>query len=374
MNNTIKGILILLFSLNFAFGVNAENENTKKVKVQIGGALRFNYKFLEWDKKHEKTGGEFNYDVFIINVKASYGKLSLVSDYRFYNAENGGRMFKFGYIAYDFDLKNQLQVGLSNVPFGAAEENFHNFFCNIDYYLGLNTDYDMGVKFSHKGESINYDLAFYKNTEDFGAGTSGVHLGTRYSYDIAGDYEEINSINARTIYKFGDKCKHELGVSLMYGGLYNVKTEQSNDRYAYSGHYQMTVSNWHIIAQYSKYNFSSEEKLDMVAFGGQYNVAPQGDIYTLALSYTQAVDFLGVTSLRFYNDFGFLDKRNDDYYDSYQNVTGCMITAGPIYSFVDCVVGKNQAWFGTNWNDAFLKGEKADTWNCRFNINIGYYF
>lgn len=374
MGDLVKRFVILLFSLNMVFIAHAGNEETKKINVKIGGALRFNYNFSEWKSKHKKTGGEFNYDVFIINVKASYGKLSLVSDYRFYNAEFGGRMFKFGYIAYDFDDKNQIQVGLSNVPFGAAEENFHNFFCNIDYYLGLNTDYDMGIKFSHKGESINYDLAFYKNTEDFGGGTSGVRLGTRYSYDIAGDYEEINSINARAIYKFGANKKHQLGVSMMYGGLFNIKTEKSNDRYAYSAHYQVNISRWHAIVQYTKYRYGSQEKLNMVAFGGQYNIAPEGNVYTLALAYTQPVDFIGITSLKFYNDFGIIEKDNSDYYDSYQNVTGFMITAGPIYSFVDCVLGKNQAWFGSNWNDAFLKGKKSDTWNLRFNINLGYYF
>ncbi|MCD6533313.1 MAG: hypothetical protein J7L25_04475 [Deltaproteobacteria bacterium] len=49
-----------------------------------------------------------------------------------------------------------------------------------------------------------------------------------------------------------------------------------------------------------------------------------------------------------------------------------MIGAGPIYTYVDCVMGKNMVWLGAD-SDALGNG-KDDDWHMRFNINVGYYF
>jgi hypothetical protein len=36
-------------------------------------------------------------------------------------------MLKQGWLAYDFDSKNEIQVGLTQVPFGITTYNSHNF-------------------------------------------------------------------------------------------------------------------------------------------------------------------------------------------------------------------------------------------------------
>ena len=79
-------------------------------------------------------------------------------------------------------------------------------------------------------------------------------------------------------------------------------------------------------------------------------------------------------SIRFYNDFSMFDKHKKEFKDSYQNVTGCMLTMGPVYTYVDYALGKNHAWLGSDWNDAFAASSSSDKWNARFNINMGYYF
>jgi hypothetical protein len=37
-------------------------------------------------------------------------------------------MLKQGWLAYDFDSKNEIQVGLTQVPFGITTYNSHNWF------------------------------------------------------------------------------------------------------------------------------------------------------------------------------------------------------------------------------------------------------
>ena len=77
--------------------------------------------------------------------------------------------------------------------------------------------------------------------------------------------------------------------------------------------------------------------------------------------------------IQVYNDFGWLDKQNNDYKDSFQNVTGCMLDGGPVCIYVDYALGKNHGWLGPNFN-GFGAGGESDSWHARFNVNVGYYF
>ncbi|WP_423738257.1 hypothetical protein [Christiangramia salexigens] len=72
---------------------------------------------------------------------------------------------------YRINEEDEVQLGLSQVPFGIQQYNSHNWFFNLTYYMGLEDDHDMGVKFLHVGDDFEYQLAFYKNSEElqFGA-------------------------------------------------------------------------------------------------------------------------------------------------------------------------------------------------------------
>lgn len=71
-------------------------------------------------------------------------------------------MLKYGWIGYQFNPQNRIEVGLTRVPFGIQPSGAHNFFFQIAYYVGLEDDSDMGVKFVHTGEHWEYALAFSK--------------------------------------------------------------------------------------------------------------------------------------------------------------------------------------------------------------------
>ncbi|MEA1915882.1 MAG: hypothetical protein U9N30_11290, partial [Campylobacterota bacterium] len=78
------------------------------------------------------------------------------------------------------------------------------------------------------------------------------------------------------------------------------------------------------------------------------------------------------TKLTFYDDYSVLDKDIGDGDNSYINTLGCMISSGPIYTYIDCVMGKNMVWLGAD-SDALGDGRNND-WHMRFNLNVGYYF
>ena len=116
----------------------------EKPEVQIGGALRFNYNLSTWKEGQKIRGGDFGYDMFRINSIASYKGVKLNAEYRLYSESFGGGMLKQGWVEYDFSENKNLQIGLTQVPFGITQYNSNNWFFNMTYYLGLEDDHDMG--------------------------------------------------------------------------------------------------------------------------------------------------------------------------------------------------------------------------------------
>ena len=107
-----------------------------KPKLELGGALRFNYVYSSWKEEQKTKGGELGYDMFRINAKASYKKVFLNAEYRLYSEAFGGGFLKQGWVGYQFSEKDELHAGLVYVPFGIKQYNSHNWFFNITYYAG----------------------------------------------------------------------------------------------------------------------------------------------------------------------------------------------------------------------------------------------
>jgi len=380
--------LLLLIILQLSFSCAQD-----KPDLHVGGALRFNYNLSSWKDGQKTRGGDFGYDFFRVNVKAAYKGLKLNTEYRHYSNSFGGGMLKQGWVAYDFSERAGLQAGLSQVPFGITQYNSNNWFFNMTYYLGLEDDHDMGVKYSFTGEKWEYRLAFFKNAEELAFGNLSDVSDSRYSYDISsidadgdGDLnfrnKEINQFNCKLAFKWGQNGSgHKAGLSLQYGGLYNLSTGKKGHHYAYAFHYELTSGRVNLRAQFAGYGHEPEspagERRDMVAmtaYGAPYLIAAQAGVYTLCLSYSLPVDMGPVSNLLFYNDFGFLDKKLNGFSDSFMNVTGMLISAGNVFTYIDAAAGKNHPWLGPEWTNALADANASSQWHMRFNVNLGYYF
>lgn len=365
----------------------------EKPQLRIGGALRFNYNYSTWKDGQQDRGGDFGYDVFRINAKGEYKGIKLNAEYRLYADDFGGGMLKQGWIAYDFNPKDEIQIGLTQVPFGITQYNSNSWFFSLNYYVGLEDDHDMGVKFKHRGEKWEYDLAFFKNAEELRFGSNSDISNSRYSYDVSsidldGDgsldsrNKEINQLNGKVAYQLGnDKTKHKFGVSGEWGGLYNLDTKKTGDHYALAAHYELNRGNFGIKAQVSHYQHNPknaegerDDVVAMTAYGAPYLVASEATLYTLGVGYSIPVKWGPISNVHVYNDFGYMDKAMDHFKDSFMNVTGAMLTAGNVYTYIDVAAGKDQPWLGPVWTNALAQGTEDANWEMRFNINIGYYF
>jgi len=367
----------LVFALLFILPGNAQDS----LQLKLGGALRFNYNLSSWKDGQKKRGGDFGYDVFRLNAKAAYKGIFLDAEYRLYSEGFGGGFLKQGWIGYNFDEVNQIQLGLTQVPFGIQKYNSNNWFLNIAYYTGLEDDYDMGIKYIHTGDIFEYQLAFFKNAEELKFGDNTEISPNRYSYDIAGRNKEINQFNGKLIYKFGKDAKHRIGFSGEYGKLYNLDTESLGDHSALAVHYEFTTPKWNAKAQFitatqNPINADGESRdiVLMAAYGTPYEVAADFNIYTLGVSRNIPVKLGPISSLQIYNDFGFMQKKTESFEDSYTNITGVMLAAGNVYTYIDYAAGYNHSWLGGNFVDDFSSGNADAKWEARFNVNIGYYF
>lgn len=382
----ISFLLIILLSCLNSYG-------QEQPELQVGGALRFNYNLSTWKEGQKTRLGDFGYDMFRINAKAAYQGVKLNAEYRLYSASFGGGMLKQGWVGYDFNDRNNLQIGLTQVPFGITQYNSNNWFFNITYYTGLEDDHDMGIKYSHSGDRWEYSFAFFKNAEELVFGNNSDISDSRYSYDVSsidinGDgamnfrNKEINQLNGKVAFITGNEIfKQKIGVSGQYGGLYNLETSQTGKHYASAIHYELKAGRTDIKAQIASYNYNpknpvaeTKQVIAMTAYGAPYLVASKAILYTFSLAYALPVKWDPVSKLRFYNDFGYMNKPLKEFENSIMNVTGILVIAGNVYTYFDAAAGKNHPWLGPEWTNALASGTANAAWHLRFNINLGYYF
>ena len=87
---------------------SSAQERKERPQFKLGGALRFNYNFSDWNSGHRDRGGDWGYDVFMLRPTASYKGFLLDADCRFYSTAFGGFMLKYGWIGYRVSEKNHL--------------------------------------------------------------------------------------------------------------------------------------------------------------------------------------------------------------------------------------------------------------------------
>lgn len=373
-----KQFLLAIWMLLSAASLSAQDKERPTFK--LGGALRFNYNFCDWKAGHRDRGGDFGFDVLYFKLTGAYHNIILSADYRFYSKDFGGPMLKYGWIGYRFDEKNQVQLGLTGVPFGIQPVASHNFFLQIAYYVGLEDDSDMGIKYLYTGDRWDLAFAFFKNADELLFGSDNETSDDRYGYDVAGRNKEINQFNGQAFYKFGKNDKQRLGASAEFGQLYNLDTRKNGTHYAFAVHYELLWEQISLKAQATVYAMHPKNKdgdddttVSMTAYGAPYLVATKANIYMLSAGYTFPINRKYLKKIQVYNDFGCLDKQESNFKDSFQNVTGCMLDGGPVCIYVDYAMGKNHGWLGPDWN-GFGTGGESNSWHARFNVNVGYYF
>ncbi len=346
--------------------------------IEIGGAVRFQYSVEDYARGNADRGGDIDFDTFRLDFNGELGGVLLSAQYRWYQYMN---VIHHAWVGYQFDDLWQAQVGITRVPFGNLPFNSHNFFFSTNYYVGLEDDYDAGIKLVREGEIHDLRIAFFKNDELGGLDGFVDNPTDRYSYDVIGirapgegifdpPQTIISEYNGWVFRYTYDLYGSDVGASFLIGRFRDQDLTVGN-RWAYAVHSNTTIDRWNLQLQFTDYDYDVDDTgLLVVGAYSFYDTIPaQARLYTANLAYRLPVDCGPVTELLFYNDFNVMtDKSGGLAENTYLNVAGVAVSAGGLYTFFDLLSATNQPFVGGSL------GSDSDNWNTRFNVNVGYYF
>lgn len=349
-------------------------EAPSKIRLDIGGAVRVNYSYKEYDKQSKETLGSLDFELFRLNVSSEIGQFKLFAQYRWYSEFS---MPEYAYISYELTGNSEFQLGLNKVPFGVLPYSSFGYWESILYHLGLEDDNDLGLKYSYTDQLWEIDIGFYKNSEL----NSANHA--RYSFDVVTDTEknefnhEVNQFNFRVQKNLSNST---LGFSLQYGELYNEQTLETGEHSAYAVHLTSSYHNWHFQFELGSYQYKPENqqgqdinKVLIGAFENAFYVASEAKFYLFNVSKDIETSFKFIDKVSCYNNFGVISPKHrsaDVGNKTLQNLLGCTFDTDAITTYVELISGVNSAF--VNGPGVGLIDDKS--WSHRININVGYYF
>jgi hypothetical protein len=378
----MKKVVFTIFAIAGLLTQGALNaQEVQEDYVKFGGAVRYNIHDKSWND--DNTDPQFTWDTWRLNIDARTAGVDLSFEYRFY--PNGGyHMMHHGYLGYGLNDDLYMKLGVSQVPFGITKFASHSWWFQIPYYVGLEDDYDMGIKFDYTGiENLTLNFAYFHQPEPSGSPSNL----SRYSYDITGTEDgdaplkEGRQFNLRAAYNLSESI--EIGVSGQFGEImYGNNYEESESSNAFAAHVVGDFGKFNFKGEYISYDYGAvdgdgneADVIQMGAYNAPYNVTSKADIWVAGLAYSIPVDFGPISNIQPYVDYSVITKSEDGFYNSEHLVPGFLVTAGSIYTYVDWAFGRNNAWLGNgNWTNGLAEGSDQSGWDRRFNINIGYYF
>lgn len=384
-NNYFKLLLIVL-TLSISSFVYSQGDGhlrdtlllpPEKPKFMINGAFRVHYKDEFYNETRKKEGGEFGFDLFALAVNASYKKFKMYADIRFMPASSGGTMPKEGWVGYDFQNGDDIQVGLVQDPFGNLDYNSYSWFLGIGYALGFEGKYAMGTKYHHKGKTWDWQVAFMKNAMETFTNDPDLR-DNQWSASVVGVNKEINQVSGQLVYQIKtDNLFHRIGVSGQVGQLYNFEENKMGNRNAFALHYHLDYKNLGIKAEVYKYEFNpkgveNSQYVDMGSFNYTYQVVSKGNVAALSAKYSIPFSGKALNEIAFYSEYGYLGKKYD-LKPTHMLTNGALIRIlDGIYTYVEYVAGYNHPFLGDN--QASLYNDYNNKWHARLQCNIGYYF
>lgn len=359
--------------------------------LDIGGALRMNYRDEDWETT--ENNGRFLFDTFRLDVQATHEKL--FSDLGYWFQDDGKQSIDRGYVGYKFNEASNLQLGAPFKPFGLEPYPQFGWSYHIPFFLGYGVSAGAGIKYSYKDQDWNIQAGYFPRM---------LPSDIRYSPEVGRfadlddnaitfihgrqDNEKRDQVNLRVARNFaGDGWKTEVGASLASSRLYNATTKDDGDYLAGGLHAVINAGNWTVTTQGIRYEFDpknpagvSDASILMGANGltPAYQIAAKASVVSFNVAYDVFTPNMGMLKkLRFYNDYSRMFKDESGWDDSQMYTAGVQFIAMPIMGWVDFTWGKNANPYGGAENGTGFtstSSSRSNDWVMRTNLNIGYYF
>ncbi len=333
--------------------------------IDLGGAVRFNYGWLDYG-----PSGGFDPELVRIDAKGRHGDAFFSLQYRWYD---GFDAVHHAYAGWSLDDDSDIRVGVQQVPFGLLPYASQSFWFGSGYYLGIEDDYDLGLVW-RRGDARHQWHAGVFAADEYGTGSRP----GRYSFDVANTgahpYRERERINLRYQYT-SDAAGGEmaLGVSLFSGRIEDRRSGGHHGHHGASLHGQWRRDAWTVQAQWARYRYDVPGgRVSLSAFLFPFDIAAEADVSSINVAYAvpRSGWFDGITC---YNNLSSTQPAGGaELKPSWQNVTGCSFAKDRMFTYVDWIAGRNM-WF-VGGPGVGIEAPGSDRWRSRLNINVGFYF
>ena len=386
------GRFVSLVIVSSVFSLSAQSAETDQLElsdlearvsqlesVRITGSYRLNYTVADWDDEQKERGGDFRFNQLNLGAETEKNGVRLSSQYRMY--DNGlPSMIHHLYVATAVNENTEVQVGLTKVPFGIQPYESHNDWGDNALFMGMNDDYDTGIKFITKNGDLTWQAAY------FASGDAKPTEAQRFSADVVSSAdanqqanEEAHQINLHADYVMGGST---LGASVQMTGLYNNLTDSMGNAWAAALHLNGQYGPVGVQLQAARYEYNpvnpdgvSEDSVQLGAFGATYLVAAKANAYVANFAYNLPYKGGIVDFMQVYSDYNLIDKDEASFKDSHIFTVGMMVNTGALYTFFDVNMGKNALFLGNgDYVNALASGDGNNDWQKQFNIQFGYYF
>ncbi len=365
-------------------GLTFGDKESTAGQVDIGGAIRGKYVY---DDYSDPTTSKFSFSDAILRIDYESNKIIGHLDYRayeYYGHLGDASWLTDAWVGYKIDDKNKVIAGLNPVPFGIDRFWGKTFYLGMGNAMGLEDVHNLGLKYQHKTESNQLDLAFYPT--DGGNFQGHSKDSRRYSINMvnADDYvvngtntKEKNMLVARYVHQFKyDDLNYKLGASAWYSDIENKNTHATGSRKVWSIFTDMNYENWsmNLLLGHQKIDNKDDLYPDHITLGGfdaSFNSATEGDFFSTEVSYLFPQKFEYINSIRPYINYsGYINKKGDSA-DSFRIIPGLSFMLKDITIQAEYLIGKHDPYLG----DANgLANGSNDKWNKKANVSIAYYF
>lgn len=364
--------------------------------ITIGGAVRFQYTWSGYDEDNRDRGGDLDFNIFRLDFDGRMDNFILSAQYRWYDYMD---VVHHAWVGYELNEQQMLKLGIQEVAFGNFPNSANSFFYSTAFFVGIQADFDTGLNWTYDDGEYRVDLGYYFNDELGGVDGWVEDRKDRYSFDVLGirlegegifdepeaELGEANTVNLRVAKKFTamDAIVIEPGISFQQGdlsqkgdwdeieGLGQTKTSVGQQS-SWAVHFNIDWQQLNVQSQYASYEYEIDNMAVEQFVVGSYNfygsIPASADAWLLNLSWTESVNWGPIKKVRFFNDYSRLTNKSGKLDDTWMNSTGAIISAGPIYTYVEYFMAKNQPFIGGN-----LVGNASDS-EQRLNLNVGYYF
>ena len=387
-----------------ALAVAEVAEESKKSPIRIGGAIRANHAYGDYDGRRGENIGDSDFELLRLNVDLDYNGVIGRAEYRYYDDYS---MMHTAWLGYTSDGFGTLKAGIVRVPFGPGPWGVSNsWFFDQHYYVGLSDDMDLGARWTKAFGDLTVDLAYYLEDEGHWDGSSADSA--RYSYDpvkwskqassdgtvtdhVENGFEEKHQVNLRLIYSTGSIG--DIGMSFQYGGLEGTNVDDSGASHmAVSAHAVTPLRDFSLHSQLSYYSYDITDNtpwgtgdlIPMGAFNFAWPVASEALIPAVSLRYNglEGTDISWLDGVTPYVEWSSIMNKKGDLNDSTLWSLGALWYWGSLYVYTELglsdgnyFVGDEGDKYGNIYdgvNDFGANGNNE--WHKRFNVNVGYYF